>query len=97
MLASGAFCSSASIHRLPNSSTRMPMSSRVSRALPARLRSRRLPMTRMPFCAQQAEHPHEAEDAQDLQLLHGQAGQQVGPAELAEEVVATATAPCSSR
>ena len=36
MLAPGAFCSMLSISRLPNSRTRMPMSSNVRRALPAR-------------------------------------------------------------
>ena len=37
--------------------------------------------------AQETEHAHEAEDAQDLHLLDGQAGEKVGPAEHAEEVV----------
>ena len=36
--------------------------------------------------AQQPEDPHEAEDPQDLRLLERQAGEQVGPAELPEEV-----------
>ena len=36
--------------------------------------------------AQQPEDAHEAEDTQDLDLFERQAGEQVGPAELAEEV-----------
>jgi hypothetical protein len=37
--------------------------------------------------AKETEHAHDAEDAQDLHLLERQAGQEVGPAEHAEEVV----------
>ena len=87
MLASGAFCSRPSIHRLPNSSTRMPMSSRVSSALPARLRSRRLPMTRMPFSRSSRNTRTRRKTRRIFSSQHRQAGQQVGPAELPEEVV----------
>ena len=46
------------------------------------------PATDEPAAAgpQQLGHPHQAEDAQDLQLGERQARQEVGPAELAEEV-----------
>ena len=86
MFAPGAYCSMLRISRLPNSSTRMPISNSVSERAARSVLDQAAGDVLDAVVAEESEDAHEAEDPQDLQLLERQAGEQVGPAELAEEV-----------